>query len=90
MCYEAMTQTGPIEWYLLKLSQAEMQINKMRDKAPASKAVILYNATLISQKKGFERGIDIFLSASSLNHGSDKVTNNNESIKANTTTKNIH
>src|SRR5689334_20751543 len=46
------------------------------------------NAKFINQKNGFEKGIEIFLSASSLNHGSDNITSNNESMKANSTTKN--
>src|SRR6266542_832362 len=46
------------------------------------------NARLINQKNGFKKGIEIFLSANSLNHGSDNVTSNNESIKAKITTKN--
>src|SRR5258706_16428234 len=46
------------------------------------------NARLINQKTGFEKGIDIFLSASSLNHGSENVTSSSESTKAKITTKN--
>src|SRR5450432_2369867 len=46
------------------------------------------NARLNNQNKGFEKGIDIFLSASSLNHESDDKISKSESIKATNTTKN--